>query len=232
MSYNNFLISLLSLILISACKNDKIESDKLQLTAVDSILVNINLSEDSLRNITLYNIHIINYKEDTVLFLPFPFIIESNLKNINHVWVLSDHGYFTPNIIYVQSTNNKIIFDSDGEYKYSYEYFPELIILPPYDTVKIVLDNIYPINLNTYKIDYFGAIIYCYKKYSDYVAENSSTLIKNLYYNNIVKKNNIRIKPIEKNELEINLKHNKNENELVISGFIWNIFKNKIYFKQ
>ena len=200
----------------------------------DTLLIRSIIEIDSLSNKSSFLIiEVVNNKNDSLIFLPDPFLLESYFTNENHTWVLGANEFTSPNILYLEKKDSKMIFDSDGEYKYYFAVFPKLVLVAPKDTFRIRVK--FPIDVSQ-KLDVcncrlFGALIYALKKQADFLISNSTEEIKFRYVNNLIREKEISVAPIPYNKFHKDLYlQNDIRKDTDISEFIWNIFRNKIAF--
>jgi len=229
---NNVLILLCFLTTWSCNSNRETALQDSNKKHISDVKVNVSLetsNDDSL----IVLCQIMNDSIDSLLFIAQPFLVESDVTDKNHVWVLTGDRFTSPNILYIEKENDKMLFESDGEYKFIFDSMPQLIITPPKGilTIRIYLNSRHSTVLVEKKYKFFGAIVYANKKEADLLINNYAETIRNLYTSRLVVISNIGITALNYDNFSRHLyEPKKNYNDLSISQFIWTTFRYKVGF--
>jgi len=201
----------------------------------DSVFVLTELRRDSIHNSVQISCSFKNLTCDTLLFLPEPFIIQSNISDRDKLWVLSSNSFSTPNIIYLFEAENRINFFGDGEYLPYFHEVPNITIVLPSDSVIVEIDITNEINygISVLDLNYFGALIYGSKSAANTLLRNainksSNSLAKML--DTLKKEPTIEITPMRLNKFGEQFSKVDASTDTALTKLIWDIFNRKAKF--
>lgn len=219
----------LTIVVFVECRNEN--SFPSVISYQDTIFSVAELEVDSNSNEIFLNCTVYNFLKDSLIFLPVPFLVESNILDTTFTSVSSGYNFTTPNLIYIINTQEPFRFDADGEFKPYFDKFPNLILLVPDDSLfirfKIPQEVRFDIELK--EIDFFGLIVYTTMREAFFYAEQYKLAKEFETHLRVQRVIHIEPKIFEKFRTLLSKSETSN---VELSRFIWKVFDKKIFFRK